>query len=50
MSPISKTKTRNKSYPRSTVKKIIKGHSDKNVGHNVDALVRTVTISLSRSS
>ena len=41
MSSNIKNKTRNRSYPRSTVKKIIKGHSDKNVGRNVDALVRT---------
>ncbi|ERF73983.1 hypothetical protein EPUS_03797 [Endocarpon pusillum Z07020] len=41
MSGNIKTKTRNRSYPRSTVKKIIKGHSEKKVGRNVDALVRT---------
>jgi hypothetical protein len=33
-------KTRkNKIFPRSTLKRIIKGHSDKSVGRNVDALV-----------
>lgn len=41
MSRDTRNKPRNKSYPRSTIKKIIKGHSDKNVGRNVDALVRT---------
>ncbi|KAF7508090.1 hypothetical protein GJ744_009672 [Endocarpon pusillum] len=39
MSGNIKNKTQNRSYPRSTVKKIIKGHSGKNVGRNVDALV-----------
>jgi hypothetical protein len=34
-------KTSKKLYPRSTVKKIIQGHSDKNVGRDVDALVST---------
>jgi hypothetical protein len=38
MSKAAKTSTK-KTYPRATVKKIIKGHSNKSVGRNVDALV-----------
>ena len=28
-----------RSYPRATVKKIVKGHSQKNMGKSVDALI-----------
>lgn len=37
-------RTMQKTYPRATVKKIIKGHSGKNVGRNVDPLVSAVCL------
>jgi hypothetical protein len=40
------TRMRNKPFPRATVKKIIKGHADKSVGRNVDALVSTTRADL----